>query len=81
MLKISRSKETSQIAVVTGSKRNGDNLKNIRREASRKFRNKKRKYLRDKISELATNSKNRNIRNLYKGINNVIGGTNLEVTW
>jgi hypothetical protein len=27
---------------------NGDNLKNVRREASRQFRNKKREYLKDK---------------------------------
>jgi hypothetical protein len=45
------------------------NLNDIIREASRHFRNKKRKYLKDKIDELATNSKNKHIRNLYKGIN------------
>jgi hypothetical protein len=48
---------------------NGDNLNNVRCEASRCFRNKKRKYLKDKIDELAMNSKNRNIRDLYRGIN------------
>jgi hypothetical protein len=42
MLKIIRSKETSQTAVVTWpSKINGDNLNNVRREAGRHFRNKK----------------------------------------
>jgi hypothetical protein len=48
---------------------NGDNLNNIRRESSRYFRNKKREYLKDKINELATNSTNKNIRDLYRGIN------------
>jgi hypothetical protein len=48
---------------------NGDNLNKMRREASRHFRNKKMEYLIDKIKELATNSKNRNIRGLYGGIN------------
>jgi hypothetical protein len=48
---------------------NGDNLNNVRREASKHFRNKKREYLKDKINELATNSKNKNIRDLYRGIN------------
>jgi hypothetical protein len=43
------------------SERNGDNLKNVRREASRHFRNKERKYLKDRINLLATNSKNKNI--------------------
>jgi hypothetical protein len=33
---------------------NGDNLNNIRHEAIRYFRTKKREYLKDKISELAT---------------------------
>jgi hypothetical protein len=45
---------------------NGDNLKIVRREASRYFWNKKREYLKDKINELATNSKNKNIRDLYR---------------
>jgi hypothetical protein len=48
---------------------NGDNLNNARREASRYFRNKKREYLKDKIYELATNRVNKNIRDLYRGIN------------
>jgi hypothetical protein len=48
---------------------NGDNLNNERREASRYFENKKRGYLKDKkINELETNSKNNNIRDLYRGI-------------
>jgi hypothetical protein len=41
---------------------NGDNLNNIRCETSRHFRNKKRQYLKDRIDELATNSKNKNIK-------------------
>jgi hypothetical protein len=45
---------------------NGDNVNNVRREASRHFRNKKREYLEDKINELAMNSKNKNIRDLYR---------------
>jgi uncharacterized protein YaaR (DUF327 family) len=48
---------------------NGDNLKILRREAGRYFRNKKREYLNDKINKLAANSKNKNFRELYRGIN------------
>jgi hypothetical protein len=48
---------------------NGDNLNNVRCETSRHFRNKKREYLKGKINDLATNSKNRNIGDLYRGIN------------
>jgi hypothetical protein len=51
------------------SESNGHNLNNVRREASRYFRNKKREYLKYKINELAMNSKNKNIRDLYRGIN------------
>jgi iron uptake system EfeUOB component EfeO/EfeM len=36
---------------------NVDNLNNIRPEASRHFRNKKREHLKEKINGLATNSK------------------------
>jgi hypothetical protein len=46
---------------------NGDNLNNVIHEDSRYFRNKKRGYLKDKINELTKNSKNKNIRNLYRG--------------
>jgi hypothetical protein len=48
---------------------NEANLRNVRREASRHFRNKKREYLKDKINELESKSKNKNIRYLYRGIN------------
>jgi hypothetical protein len=41
---------------------NGDNLNNVRLEDSRHLGNKKRGYLKGKINELATNSKNKNIR-------------------
>jgi hypothetical protein len=45
------------------------NLNNVRREASRHFKNKMGEYLKDKINELATNSKNKNTRDLYSRIN------------
>jgi hypothetical protein len=47
---------------------NEDNLSNARQEASRLFRKKKREYLKDKINELVSNSKNKNIRYLYRAI-------------
>jgi hypothetical protein len=51
--------------VVAKSKKiNGDNLQNLRRETSRIFRNKKREYLKQKTSELKTNNKNKNIKDL-----------------
>jgi hypothetical protein len=51
------------------SEKHGDNPNNVRRETSRHFRNTKKEYLKGKINELATNSKNKNVRDLYRGIN------------
>jgi hypothetical protein len=51
------------------SEANEYNLSDLRREANRHFRNKKREYLEDKIQELDLSSKNKNIRDLYSGIN------------
>jgi hypothetical protein len=48
---------------------NGDNLQNLRRETSKKFRKKGKEYLKGKINELETNNKNKNISCLYRGIN------------
>jgi hypothetical protein len=49
---------------------NVDNLNNVQCGAGRHFRNKKKAYLKAKIDELETNSKIKNIRDLYRGINN-----------
>ena len=48
---------------------NVDNLNNVRREASRHFRNKKKGYLKAKTEELETNNRIQNIGDLYMGIN------------
>ena len=47
---------------------NVDNLNNVRCEGSRHFRNKDKEYMNAKIEELATNSKIKNITDLYRGI-------------
>ena len=49
------------------SQSNLHDLNNVRREASRHFRNKKKVYLKAKIRELGTNSKMKNTRDLYRG--------------
>ena len=51
------------------SQSNVDNLNNVRNEATRHFRNKKKAYLKAKTGELETNSKIKNIRDFYRGIN------------
>jgi len=48
---------------------NVDNLNNVRRDARKHFRNKKKAYPKAKIEEIETYSKIKNIRNLYSGIN------------
>ena len=64
------------------SQSNLDNLNNVRHEANRHFRNKKKAYLKAKIEELETNSKIKNIRDLYRGIKDFKKsyqpGTNIE---
>ena len=44
------------------------NLNHVRSKANRHSRNKKKEYLKAKIEELETNSKIKNIRDLYMGI-------------
>jgi hypothetical protein len=48
---------------------NEGNLSDVRREASGHFRNKEREYLKNKINLFESNSKNKNIRDLYRSIN------------
>ena len=57
------------------SQSSAGNLNNVRLDASRHIRNKKKAYLRAKIEELEeTNSKINNIRDLYRGINDMKKG-------
>jgi hypothetical protein len=48
-----------------------DILNKVRRDTSKHFMNKKKAYVKGKIEELETNSKINNIRDLYRGINDV----------
>jgi hypothetical protein len=51
---------------------NEDNFSNVKLEACRHLWNKKRKYLKENINELDSDSKNKNIRDQYRGINEFI---------
>jgi hypothetical protein len=66
---IDQQKQTNLQWLQNPNQINGDNLQNLRRETSRRFRKKKREYLKGKINELETNNKNKNIRDLFRGIN------------
>jgi hypothetical protein len=52
---------------------NGDNLNNVRCEASIHLRRRKREYLKNKNNELTANSKNKNTRDPYRRINEFKG--------
>jgi hypothetical protein len=58
---------------------NVDNLNNVSCEASRCFKNKKKEHLTAKIDKLKTNSKIKNITDLYREIHYFKKVTNLEV--
>jgi hypothetical protein len=45
---------------------NGYNPQNLRLETSRTFGNKEREYYKDKVDELETNNKSKNIKDLYR---------------
>ena len=62
-------KQTKMQWVQNPSQSSVDDPNSVRREASRHFRNKKKALLKAKIEELGTNSKIKNIRDLYRGIN------------
>jgi hypothetical protein len=51
-----------------------DNLNKARQDASRHLRNKKKAYLKAKIEEVETNSKIKNVRDLYRGISDLKKG-------
>jgi uncharacterized protein YaaR (DUF327 family) len=53
-------KQTKLQWLQSPSQTNGNTLNNVRCEATRTFRNKKKEYLKEKINELETNSKNKN---------------------
>ena len=73
-LRLCRRKQAKMQWVQDPSQSNVDNLNNVRHEASRHFRNKKKAYLKAKIEDLETNSKIKNIRDLYRSISDFTKG-------
>jgi hypothetical protein len=65
---IDRSKQDKLQWLQTPSEVNGDKMDSVRHEASRTFRTKNRECLKNKINELETNSKKKNIRDLCRGL-------------
>jgi hypothetical protein len=64
-----RRKQTKQQWLQDPSGANKDNLSGVSWEASRHFRKNEREYLKDKIHDLESNSKNKKNRDQYRGIN------------
>jgi hypothetical protein len=65
--------------VTKANELNGNNLNNVRREASRHFRDKKRDYLKEKVNKLATNSKSKNIGDLCRETDECMKAENGEL--
>ena len=51
------------------SRNNVDNMNNVKRDASRSFRKKKKSYLKANFEELEIYSTINNVKDLYRGIN------------
>ena len=66
---LDRRKQVNMQRTHDPSQRNVDNLNNVRCHDSRHFRNKKKAHLKAKIEEIETNSNIKNIRDLYRDIN------------
>jgi hypothetical protein len=75
MLTVFKSKEAAKMKWLQDTSQSNIHYQNnVRREASRHFRNKKKEYLKTTIYEIVTNSKIKNTRDLYRGINDVKKG-------
>jgi hypothetical protein len=66
---LDRRKQDKMQWVQDPSQSNVENLNKVRRDASRHLRNKKKAYMKARIEELETNTKLKNVRDLYRGIN------------
>jgi hypothetical protein len=66
---LDRRKQAKMQWIQVPSRSNADHLNTARRDASRHFRNKTKAYVKAKIEELETNSRIKNVRDLYWGIN------------
>ena len=65
---LDQKKQTKMQWIHDPSRSNVDNWNNVRRDAKRHSRNKKKAYLKVKIEEFETNSKIKNIRDLFRVI-------------
>ena len=62
-------KQTKLLWLQNPNNQTAEDFSNVRRDTCRMFRKKKRNYMKAKVNKLEENSKNKNIRELYKGIN------------
>jgi hypothetical protein len=70
MLRFFRSRKQAKMQWLQDpNQRNVNNLNTVRRDGSRHVRNKKGEYLKTKFEELGTSRKIKNIRHLYRNIN------------
>ena len=62
-------KQTKLLWLQNPNNQTAEDFSNVRRNTCRIFRKKKRDYMKAKVNKLEENSKNKNIREMYKGIN------------
>jgi len=76
---LAQRKQTKIKSLQDPNKNNVGNLNNVTCEASTHFRNQTKEYPKAKIDELQTNSKLKNIRDLYRVINDFEEGFQLRI--
>jgi hypothetical protein len=77
---LDRRKQAKLQWLLEPSEINGDNLNNVRCEASRHFRNEKKEYLKDKINNFATKVRTRTSETCIEEEINLRGAINREIT-
>jgi BMFP domain-containing protein YqiC len=78
MLAIFFQKKQANIEKLKDQNQNNVNKLNYVKREARHFKNRKREYLKAKIDELETKSKNNNIRDLYRNITDIKKGCQLR---
>jgi hypothetical protein len=77
----SKRKQAKLRSLQDPSQINENNLINARCEASTHFREKKNKYLKDKINDLAISNENKTIRDSSQRMSKFKKDYNIELTW
>ena len=64
-------KQTKLLWLQSPNNQTAEDFSNVRRDTGGSFRKKKRNYMKAKVNKLEENSKNKNIQEMYKGVNEI----------